>query len=122
MRPLSTWTATSPTGNSHRILPEIRLLADRLKHGDLYRLNMHWPGGNGTCIPSYDRRVVQDPQTYISYAQVWHPNNPYLWKHPRPTSDRWAPLIYASHVSMAQEEPKKRSEATENSKKISCPA
>ena len=40
---------------------EIRLPAEKLKHLDLYRLRVHWPGGEGDRIPAYARRVVQDP-------------------------------------------------------------
>ena len=32
---------------------EIRLTADKLKHGDLYRLRIHWAGGEGDRIPAY---------------------------------------------------------------------
>ena len=49
------------------------LAADKLRHGDLYRLRMHWPGGEGDRIPAYARRVVQDPNTLIFNAQVWAP-------------------------------------------------
>ncbi len=57
---------------------EIWLDADKLRHGDLYRLRMHWPGGEGDRIPAYARRVVQDPNTLIFNAQVWAPPNPYV--------------------------------------------
>ena len=80
---------------------EIRLPADALAYGDLYRLRLHWPGGEGERIPSYARRVVQDPETFIFNAQVWAP---YRWKcldFRRPSE---APLIYEAHVGMAQEE------------------
>jgi len=85
---------------------EIRLDADSLKHRDLYRLRVHWPGGRGDRIPAYARRVVQDPTTLIFNAQVWFPDIPYQWRcidfHPRAE----APLIYEAHIGMAQEEEK----------------
>ncbi len=82
---------------------EIELPADRLAHAMLYRLRIHWPGGSGDRIPAYARRVVQDPETLIFNAQVWHPDQPYAWQH-----EAFAPppdpiLIYEAHVGMAQE-------------------
>jgi len=85
---------------------EIRLPAERLKHGDLYRLGMHWKGGEGERIPPYARRVVQDPKTLIFNAQVWLPPKPYQWQcldFRRPPDP---PFVYEAHVGMAQEEEK----------------
>jgi 1,4-alpha-glucan branching enzyme len=82
---------------------EARLDADRLMHGDLYKLVMYWPGGSGERIPAYARRTVQDPETHIFSAQVWQPKKPFEWKHPLPETPLRAPLIYESHVGMAQE-------------------
>ncbi len=85
---------------------QITFPADRLEHGDLYRLRIHWPGGDGDRIPAYARRVVQDDKTKIFNAQVWHPAMPYQWKHALPDSPPSPVLIYESHVGMAQEEEK----------------
>jgi 1,4-alpha-glucan branching enzyme len=84
---------------------EIRLAADKMVHGDLYRLRVCWPGGEGDRIPAYARRVVQDPKTLIFNAQVWLPPKTYRWKtrFKRPEE---APLIYEAHVGMAHEEEK----------------
>lgn len=85
---------------------ELHLPAEALQHGDLYRLRLHWNGGAGDRIPAYARRVVQDARTHIFNAQVWRPATPYIWRHdfrlPRP----FAPLVYETHVGMAQEEGK----------------
>ena len=85
---------------------EIRLNSGSLKHPDLYRLRIHWPGGQGDRIPAYARRVVQDPMTLIFNAQIWFPDTPYQWRdgdfHPAGE----APLIYEAHIGMAQEEAK----------------
>ena len=85
---------------------EIRLSQDKLKHGDHYRLRIHWPGGEGDRIPAYSRRVVQDPDTLIFNAQIWSPPEPYHWKHidSQPPPD--AMFVYEAHVGMAQEEEK----------------
>jgi 1,4-alpha-glucan branching enzyme len=82
---------------------EIRLPADALRHGDLYRLHVRWPGGEGDRIPAYARRVVQDERTLIFNAQVWDVPFPYRWRHPARTSPVEFPLIYEAHVGMAQE-------------------
>jgi len=83
---------------------EIRLPADALHHGDLFRLRLHWSGGGGDRIPAYARRVVQDEHTHIFSAQVWSPPDPYAWQNEAPVrDDSWAPLIYEAHVGMAQE-------------------
>jgi 1,4-alpha-glucan branching enzyme len=83
---------------------EIRLPAKALKHGDIYRLRMHWPGGEGDRIPVYARRVVQDPKTLIFNAQIWLPDSAYHWRCQSFRCPRRAPLIYEVHVGMAQEE------------------
>jgi 1,4-alpha-glucan branching enzyme len=83
---------------------ELRLPADRLAHGDLYRLRIHWPGGTGDRIPAWTRRVVQDPHTLIFNAQVWRPEGDYPWRHARFEVPDAAPLIYEVHIGMAQEE------------------
>jgi 1,4-alpha-glucan branching enzyme len=83
---------------------QINLPSTALSHGDLFRLRVYWPGGAGDRIPSYARRVVQDPETKIFNAQVWHPESPYQWRH-EPVSCSTGPLfIYEAHVGMAQEE------------------
>ncbi|MGD9300437.1 MAG: alpha amylase C-terminal domain-containing protein [Desulfobacterales bacterium] len=85
---------------------EIRLEAGELKHLDLYRLRVHWRGGQGDRIPAYARRVVQDPTTLIFNAQIWLPDKPYQWRHGDFHPPNKAPLIYEAHIGMAQEEAK----------------
>ncbi|MCB1156840.1 MAG: alpha amylase C-terminal domain-containing protein [Leptospiraceae bacterium] len=77
-----------------------------LKHGMLYRLHMCWEGGEAPRIPAWAARVVQDPQTLIFNAQVWMPEEPYIWKHPNYRNPHKVPLIYEAHVGMASEEGK----------------
>ncbi len=83
---------------------ELVLPAGRLHHGDLYRLRVHWPGGNGDRIPAWTRRVVQDPDTLIFNAQVWRPEIGHTWRHPGFQVPDQPPLIYEVHIGMAQEE------------------
>ncbi len=90
----------------HEGIWEIRLAAEKLRHADLYRLRIHWPGGNGDRVPAYARRVVQDPQTLIFNAQVWRPDSPYQWQCRDFKRAGDAPLIYEVHIGMAQQEGK----------------
>jgi len=85
---------------------EIRLPADALAHGDQYRLEVGWPGGNGDRFPAFVRRVVQDPSTQSFNAQVWRPKAPYEWRHTAPRRPEGPLLLYETHVGMAQEEAK----------------
>ena len=85
---------------------ELRTPPDAFWHGALYRLKIHWPGGSGDRIPAYVRRVVQDPDTLIFNAQVWHPEFPYVWKYAVRTRLKSSLLIYEAHVGMAQDAPK----------------
>jgi 1,4-alpha-glucan branching enzyme len=83
---------------------QLRLPAERLHHGELFRLRMHWSGGSGDRIPAWTRRVVQDPQTKIFNAQVWYPDKPYDWRHPDYRVPSEPLLVYEVHVGMAQQE------------------
>ena len=85
---------------------EIQLPASAMKHGDLFKLKIHWEGGEGERIPAWANRVVQDEQTKIFSAQVWDPETPYKWKKRtfRATTDPL--LIYECHIGMGQQEEK----------------
>lgn len=83
---------------------ELHLQGNALKHGDLFKLNVAWPGGWAERIPAYVRRTIQDQHTKIFSAQVWWPEQPYSWKHDPFTRSIEAPRIYEAHVGMAQEE------------------
>ncbi|MGN1232449.1 MAG: alpha-amylase family glycosyl hydrolase [Candidatus Cryptobacteroides sp.] len=91
-----------PTGGGNW---EIRLPAMFLNHGELYKLFIEWPGGGAERLPSYVRRVVQDPETKVFSAQVWDPAEPYVWKNPSP-GPRPHPLIYECHIGMSSEQEK----------------
>lgn len=85
---------------------EILLPHDALKHGDLYKLSVHWAGGKGERIPSYANRVVQDEKTKIFSAQVWQPEVNYSWSCKYFSSFCPAPVIYEAHIGMATSEEK----------------
>ena len=85
---------------------EARLEATALQHGDQYRLHVCWPGGEGLRIPACARRVVRNTtdlwrSDVVFNAQVWQPQQPYVWKHDAPPAQ--APLVYEAHIGMAQE-------------------
>ena len=79
---------------------EIKLPSDAVHHGDLYKLNVYWNGGQGERIPAWATRVVQDEQTRIFSAQVWNPEKPFKFKKKtfKPTTDPL--LIYECHIGM----------------------
>ena len=81
---------------------ELKLPSKAMKHGDLYKMRVHWNGGEGERIPAWVRRVVQDDQTKIFSAQVWNPT-PYEWKKKtfRPKKDPL--LIYECHIGMGED-------------------
>ena len=85
---------------------EGRFPAEKMQHGQLFKLLVEWQGGYGERIPSYARRVVQDNVTKIFSAQVWAPEKPYKWKtkHFKPNTDPL--LIYECHIGMATNQEK----------------
>lgn len=82
---------------------EIKLKTADLKHGDLYKLKIHWDGGCGERIPAWARRVVQDEQTKIFSAQVWNPEHPYEFKKKNFKPSVSPLMIYECHVGMSQD-------------------
>ena len=81
---------------------ELRLPANILRHEMLYKLLVEWEGGSGERIPSHTTRAVQDDYTKVFSAQVWCPDHPYHWQHPRPKAAPH-PLIYEAHIGMSTE-------------------
>ncbi len=84
---------------------EIRIPDGFLRHGQLYKLFIEWPGGGGERIPSYATRCVQDTETKLFCAQVWNPSEPYIWKNGGP-GPRKTPLVYECHIGMSSGEEK----------------
>lgn len=83
---------------------ELRIALDKLQHEQLYKLSVHWHGGQGERIPAYATRVVQDEITKVFSAQVWAPPITYQFKHTAFTPPTDPLLIYECHIGMAQEE------------------
>lgn len=84
---------------------ELELPSGALGHGDHYLLAMEWKGGRGDRVPAYARRVEQDESTGLFSAVVHAPETPYAFRHASPPAPEM-PLVYESHIGMAQEEPK----------------
>lgn len=82
---------------------EIKLPKSSLKHQQLYKLSVHWNGGQGERIPSYANRVVQDEVTKIFSAQVWAPETEYVWKKKKFKPDTSPLMIYECHIGMGQD-------------------
>ena len=82
---------------------EIKIKNKSFRHGALFKLIVHWEGGQGERIPAWANRVVQDPETHIFSAQVWDPAEPYQWNVEkfRPATNPL--LIYECHIGMAQD-------------------
>ncbi len=83
---------------------EKRFPLDTFAHGDLFRLKMLWPGGEGDRIPTSATRVIQDPDTLIFNAQIWQPKQKYQWRIPGFKVPQKPLLIYEAHIGMALEE------------------
>lgn len=82
---------------------EAKIPADLIHDGDLYKMLVEWPEGEGERIPAYATRVVQDEETKIFSAQVYEPENPYRFKIKKFRPDTEPLLIYECHIGMAQE-------------------
>ncbi|MCC8118417.1 MAG: alpha amylase C-terminal domain-containing protein [Bacteroidales bacterium] len=82
---------------------EIHLKPNDLKEGQLFKMMVHWPGGEGERIPAYAHRVVQDEKTHIFSAEVYCPEEPYKWEIEEFVPDTKPLLIYECHIGMAQE-------------------
>lgn len=82
---------------------ELKLPAKALHHFDLYKLSIHWDGGQGERVPAWATRVVQDEKTKIFSAQVWHPEHAYEWKKQTFRPKRGPLFIYECHIGMSQD-------------------
>ncbi len=78
---------------------------DSFKHNS--KIKVHVEGENGAWdrIPAYMRRVVQDDATHDFAGQLWFKEQHFNWTDQGfdPKSNAAMPLIYESHIGMAQE-------------------
>ena len=77
-----------------------------MSHGQHFKMKVYWKGGCGERVPAWARRVVQDEATKIFSAQVWAPQEQYVFKNKKFVPKRTPLLIYECHIGMAQEEEK----------------
>lgn len=85
---------------------ELSLDLDQIHHGQLYKLKMVWDGGEGDRIPAWCRRAVQDDNTKVFCAEVWSPEEEYVWQNHVPDLRHEPALIYEAHVGMSSSEAK----------------
>lgn len=85
---------------------EIVLPQEALHHQDMYKLSVHWDGGQGYRLPSYVRRVIQHEVTKNFDAQVWSPSREFHWNHDPVNAVSRPPFIYEAHVGMSTMEEK----------------
>ncbi|MBQ1235032.1 MAG: 1,4-alpha-glucan-branching enzyme, partial [Oscillospiraceae bacterium] len=75
---------------------------DTLYNGCRVKAVVHHNGEVLERIPSYAKRVVQDPETIVWTGEIVAPEKPYKWKkrvfHPKKPL-----MIYECHIGMAQE-------------------
>lgn len=83
---------------------QIELPAKAMRHGDLYKLMMHWQYDFAERIPAWTQRVVQDDFTKIFSAQVWEPEKAYKFKLKNFKPNQSPLLIYECHIGMSGEE------------------
>lgn len=76
-----------------------------LPHGSLVRIRVVTEQGEELeRLPLYSRRVVQNPVTLAFDAQIWRPDEPYVWRNAAFRRDGSEPLlIYECHVGMSGE-------------------
>ena len=77
---------------------------DRLAHTSRVKVQVTHDGESFDRIPTYIRRVIQDPETNGFVGQIWAPERPFKWTDGGYGKRKVSPLfIYEAHVGMAQE-------------------
>ena len=75
-----------------------------LEHQSLVKVNVRSHGISRDRIPLYINRAVQNPNDCDFNGQIWNPENQFTWTDSDFTVDKQkAPLIYETHIGMAQE-------------------
>ncbi|MBO4619374.1 MAG: alpha amylase C-terminal domain-containing protein [Victivallales bacterium] len=101
----SPWFELHPLGNGDW---EVEVPEQMLAHGQAYQLFVEWPGGSGWRLPSAANSIVRERRpdgSCLFNARVWDPVTPYHWQHDDFTPPS-LPLIYESHIGIAQQEPR----------------
>lgn len=75
-----------------------------LRHESLVKVMVHGRNGQRDRIPLYIRKVIQDPRTHDFCGQIWAPPQDFIWTDGDfEVPENQAPLIYETHIGMAQE-------------------
>lgn len=81
---------------------EVEISDTVIRHGDKFKMSVHWIGGQGERIPAYIGRVVQNEQTKVFDAQAWD-FKPFKWTDKNFKVGKEPRLIYEAHVGMSGE-------------------
>lgn len=81
---------------------EVEISDAVIRHGDKFKMSVHWIGGQGERIPAYIGRVVQNEQTKVFDAQAWD-FKPFKWTDKNFKVGKEPRLIYEAHVGMSGE-------------------
>ncbi len=86
---------------------ELTLPEDELEHTDKVKLHIHGADDSRLDrLPATITRAVQDPTSHDYIAQIWAPDEEFVWKNHFDPSDIKAPYIYETHTGMSGEEPR----------------
>jgi len=78
---------------------------DSLPHGSKIKIHIKAKNKTFDRIPPYCKRVVQNPETFEFFGQVW--DGEYQWREKNFNAKKiQTPLIYESHVGMCSEQEK----------------
>lgn len=77
---------------------------DALVHKARVKVRVVSRGTDYDRIPLYIKKVVQDPESHDFSGQIWEPAEAFQWTDGvRPLDLNRSPLIYETHIGMAQE-------------------
>lgn len=89
---------------------EIVLPPKTIPHGTKVKLVLTLPGGERIeRVPAWAKRVVQDTKISPVYDAVyWQPDQPYVFRHARPSTDltKGGIKVYEAHIGISTPEPK----------------
>lgn len=81
---------------------EIEISDKEIRHGDKFKMSVHWVGGSGERIPAYIGRVAQNEDTKVFDAVAWD-FKPYKWTDKNFKVGTGPRLIYEAHIGMSGE-------------------
>ncbi|MGJ8643116.1 MAG: alpha-amylase family glycosyl hydrolase [Luteolibacter sp.] len=95
----------NPLKKNDRGIWELILPPGELEHKDKLKIYIHGADDSHLDrLPATISRAVQDPVSHDYTAQIWAPEEAYVWKNEFDPQVIKAPFIYESHTGMAGEE------------------